>query len=110
MVSEEGSDPFMVEALDLKERQIDGIRNPDQVGPIEKLQIDPERIKEMARRYLNRKAGNIADGELLDSSDSTTLVDCASDFNHDSGDHPSDNDLTGLPTHTAVPYTLSLFD
>lgn len=38
----------MVEALGLKERQIEGLRNPDQVGAIERLQIDPERTKGMA--------------------------------------------------------------
>ena len=108
MVSTEGSDPFMVEALDLKERQIDGLRNPDQIGPIERLQIDPERIKEMARRYLNRKAGNAEDRELSDSAESASSADSISDVRDVSGDN--DNDIVALPTAPAVPYTLSLFD
>ncbi|MHB1675055.1 MAG: SNF2-related protein [Acidobacteriaceae bacterium] len=106
MVSEEGSDPFMVEALDIKEQQIEGIRNPDQVGPIEKLQIDPERIKEMARRYLNRKARRVEEDELLEAARPPTAVSAPSGSSDDSGV----NDLAALPAHADVPYTLSLFD
>ena len=96
----------MVEALGLKERQIEGLRNPDQVGAIERLQIDPERTKGMARRYLNRKVRKIEDSEYPDASQPTTPVNTPSDSSDDSGV----NDLAALPAHTAVPYTLSLFD
>jgi SNF2 family DNA or RNA helicase len=53
MVSDEGSDPFMVEVNGVKEQQIKGIRDPD-AEMVQKLQVDPDRVKELARRYLNR--------------------------------------------------------
>lgn len=53
MVSDEGSDPFMVEVNGVKEQQIQGIRNPD-AEMVQKLQVDPDRVKELARRYLSR--------------------------------------------------------
>ena len=60
----------------------------------------------MARRYLNRKAGNAEDRELSDSAESASSADSISDVRDVSGD----NDIVALPTAPAVPYTLSLFD
>ena len=51
MVSDEGSDPFMVEVNGVKEQQVKGIRDPN-AELVQKLQVDPERVKELARRYL----------------------------------------------------------
>jgi SNF2 family DNA or RNA helicase len=53
MVSDEGSDPFMVEVNGVKEQQIKGIRDPN-AELVEKLQLDPDRIKNLARRYLEK--------------------------------------------------------
>ena len=53
MVCDEGSDPFMVEVNGVKEQQIKGIRDPN-AELVEKLQLDPDRIKNLARRYLEK--------------------------------------------------------
>jgi len=51
MVCDDGSDPFMVEVNGVKEQQIKGIRDPNE-ELVEKLQLDPDRIKNLARQYL----------------------------------------------------------
>ena len=56
MVSDEGSDPFMVEVNGVKEQQIKGIRDPNG-DLVEKLQLDPDRIKNLARKYLEKHRG-----------------------------------------------------
>jgi hypothetical protein len=43
----------MVEVNGVKEQQIKGIRDPD-AEMVQKLQVDPDRVKELARRYLKR--------------------------------------------------------
>lgn len=53
LVSESGSDPVISEALGLKTSQLIGIRDPDQ-GVIAALQTDKGRIKELAKRYLEK--------------------------------------------------------
>lgn len=53
LVAETGSDPVVAEKLGLKTSQIDGIRDPEK-GLVEKLQADPDRIKDLARKYLER--------------------------------------------------------
>lgn len=53
LVSESGSDPTISEALGLKTSQLIGIRDPDQ-GVIAALQTDKGRIKELAKRYLEK--------------------------------------------------------
>lgn len=53
MVCEDGSDPFMVEVNGVKEQQVKGIRDPD-AALVEKLQVDPDRVKNLARRYLEK--------------------------------------------------------
>lgn len=53
MVCDEGSDPFMVEVNGVKEQQIKGIRDPN-ADLVEKLQLDPNRIKNLARKYLEK--------------------------------------------------------
>lgn len=53
LVSEEGSDPTIAEALGLKSSQLAGIRDPGH-GVIAALQTDKGRIKELAKRYLEK--------------------------------------------------------
>jgi hypothetical protein len=68
MVSDEGSDPFMVEVNGVKEQQIEGIRDPE-AALVEKLQLDPDRIKNLARRYLERHSAKSIEGTpLFDSA------------------------------------------
>jgi hypothetical protein len=70
MISEEGSDPYMADALDLKTLQSAGICDPDRNIDGElfrNLQVDPNRIKELARRFL------LANHERLDGEDITAL-------------------------------------
>ena len=57
MVADEGSDPFMVEVNGVKEQQVKGIRDPD-AELVQKLQVDPDRVKELARRYLLNRSGH----------------------------------------------------
>jgi SNF2 family DNA or RNA helicase len=64
MVSDEGSDPFMVEVNGVKEQQVKGIRDPD-AELVEKLQLDPDRIKNLARRYLEKHAPHPAEAVLF---------------------------------------------
>lgn len=54
LLSNSGSDPVISDTLGLKTQQIEGIRNPKQ-ELIQKLAIDPDHIKKLARDYLNRK-------------------------------------------------------
>lgn len=53
LVSDEGSDPVMVDILGLKQAQIDGVieENPELV---EELQVDPNHIKRLAEDYLSK--------------------------------------------------------
>jgi SNF2 family DNA or RNA helicase len=51
LVTEEGSDPTMSQALGLKTEQIEGLRNPDK-ELVETLQVDEERIRTLAKNYL----------------------------------------------------------
>ena len=66
MLSEEGSDPYMAEVLDLKTLQSTGVcdpkRNVDD-NLFQNLEIDPDRIKELARRYLQVNAGKFDEEE-----------------------------------------------
>lgn len=64
MVSDEGSDPFMVEVNGVKEQQVKGIRDPD-AELVEKLQLDPDRIKNLARRYLDKHSAKSIQGTPL---------------------------------------------
>jgi len=60
MLSEEGSDPYMAEVLDLKTLQSTGVCDPQRNvddNLFQNLEIDPDRIKELARRYLQVNAG-----------------------------------------------------
>lgn len=53
LVSESGSDPVISETLGLKAAQLEGIRDPDR-GIIAELQGDKGRIRELAKRYLDK--------------------------------------------------------
>jgi SNF2 family DNA or RNA helicase len=64
MVCDEGSDPFMVEVNGVKEQQIKGIRDPN-AELVEKLQLDPGRIKNLARRYLEKHSAKCVAGTPL---------------------------------------------
>lgn len=59
LLSDSGSDPVISDTLGLKTQQIDGIRKPKQ-ELIEKLQVDPDHIKKLARDYLNRKGVTVS--------------------------------------------------
>jgi hypothetical protein len=48
-----GSDPILMDVLGEKREQVEGIRNPTQ-DVLEKLEVNPERIRDLARQYLNR--------------------------------------------------------
>lgn len=54
LVSEEGSDPIVMDVLGVKYGQVEGIRQPE--GDLmEKSEVDPERIRKLAERYLRGK-------------------------------------------------------
>lgn len=53
LVTDSGSDPVIADTLGIKRNQIEGIRNPGS-DIVEKLQVDPERIKTLARHYLKK--------------------------------------------------------
>lgn len=55
MVSEEGSDPEVSAALNLKTGQIAGIRDPS-ASLVAKLQADPDRMRKLAAAYLARRS------------------------------------------------------
>jgi intein/homing endonuclease/superfamily II DNA or RNA helicase len=55
LVSESGSDPIIAETLGLKQAQLEGIRDPER-GIIAELQTDKNRIRELARHYLDRSS------------------------------------------------------
>ncbi len=49
----EGADPIMVDVLDLKTEQIEGVRDPG-ADPVIQRQIDPDHVKRLAEDYLHR--------------------------------------------------------
>lgn len=53
LVSEAGSDPVIADVLGIKNRQSDGVMNPDK-DLFEEPQADPERVKAMARAFLEK--------------------------------------------------------
>lgn len=56
MVSDDGADPTMIQALGVKQSQSDAIRDPDK--PLVGRVADPDRLKQLASLVLNRaKAG-----------------------------------------------------
>ena len=55
MVSEYGSDPTVAEVAGIKREQIIGVIDPN-APLVEKLQVDPDHIKKLARRYLEQRA------------------------------------------------------
>lgn len=54
LISEDGSDPVMVDILGLKRSQIESIRDPNG-NLVEALEVDPEHVKKLAQAYLNKK-------------------------------------------------------
>lgn len=51
LISDDGVDPFMVDALDLKSEQVEGIRNPDEIFPERKAGA-AKNIPALAAAYL----------------------------------------------------------
>lgn len=49
----DGSDPIVMDVLGVKREQVEGIRNPT-ADALEKLEVNPERIRDLAREYLKR--------------------------------------------------------
>lgn len=54
LVSDEGSDPPMAEALGLKREQLEGIRNPGQTDFLEIVQTDGSHVRKLAEAYLQQ--------------------------------------------------------
>ncbi len=59
MVADEGSDPVIAQVLGLKRQQVEGIRNPD-LGLIEKITTDVDRVKRLAEAYLAGKRKEVS--------------------------------------------------
>jgi len=55
LTSEDGSDPVVIDVLGVKATQVEGVRNPHLELPVAS-QVDPERMKRLAERYLSAKA------------------------------------------------------
>jgi SNF2 family DNA or RNA helicase len=62
LVSDEGSDPIVVDVLGLKRQQIEGLRDPNG-ALVEKLEVDPSHIRKLAESLLSTR------GELVDRLD-----------------------------------------
>ena len=55
ILTEEGSDPVMMDVCQLKKMQLDGINDPDADDLVEELQVDVDRMKTLARSYLAKR-------------------------------------------------------
>ena len=64
LLSEEGSDPYMCDALGIKKQQSDFVRDPNRPF-VEQLQVDPNHIKNLASEYLKKTAGRGARHPVL---------------------------------------------
>ncbi len=53
LVSEEGSDPVMIDILGIKTQQVEGIRNPES-DIIERIQSTGDHVKKLAEHYLKK--------------------------------------------------------
>lgn len=49
-----GSDPIVLDVLGIKRNQLEGLRDP-KMATIERLQLDPDRIKKLAAAYLDQR-------------------------------------------------------
>ena len=55
LVSDQGADPVMVDVLDLKRSQLEGVTEPD--GALSQAaSVDPDHIKKLAKAYLGRRS------------------------------------------------------
>jgi SNF2 family DNA or RNA helicase len=54
MVADDGADPLIAQKLGLKRQQVEGLRDPHR-DLVEELQTDPDKVKELARMYLDKK-------------------------------------------------------
>lgn len=62
LVAERGADPTIAEKLGLKTAQSEGIRNPE-ADILEELQVDQNRIRDLAEQYLKKLGIQIPDQE-----------------------------------------------
>lgn len=65
LVSDQGADPVMVDVLDLKRSQLEGVTEPD--GALSQAaSVDPDHIKKLAKAYLGRRdaAAQPSDGVM----------------------------------------------
>jgi hypothetical protein len=53
MVTDEGSDPVVLDVCQIKHMQLTGINDPDAEELIEELTVDPDHMKKLARRFLD---------------------------------------------------------
>lgn len=63
LVSDEGSDPVVSDALNLKGEQLKGIRDP-KAELVEQLQTDPYRVRKLAEAYLASRVATIDSMEV----------------------------------------------
>lgn len=57
LISEEGSDPIIADVLQIKNAQLEGIRDPD-AELVEMQQVDPDRMKKLAAACLSKAEVN----------------------------------------------------
>lgn len=69
ILTEEGSDPVMMDVCQLKKMQLDGINDPDADDLVEELQVNTDRMKVMARAYLAKRGEDVLGPEPSPSSD-----------------------------------------
>jgi hypothetical protein len=67
LVSDEGSDPIVVDVLGLKRQQIEGIRDPS-ASLVEKLEVDPNHIRNLAEALLRHRGVAIDALKQIDES------------------------------------------
>jgi SNF2 family DNA or RNA helicase len=67
LVSEDGSDPIVADVLGLKKQQIEGIKDPDQ-ELVEKLEVDPDHVKKLAKHILDAKGISLESSEDSDAA------------------------------------------
>jgi hypothetical protein len=62
LVSDHGTDPGMLETIDIKRQQADGIVDPDR-DVFEPTEADPDRIKKLAANFLAKRGASGRRGE-----------------------------------------------
>ena len=74
LIAEQGSDPVIVDVLGLKKQQVEGIRDPNQ-DLVTKLQIDPDHIKLLAKKFLTDHGVPIPESEPEKPKETSDIVE-----------------------------------